>query len=121
VLGSAETAVRRAHLHRAEAFICSNLKDPALSTAKVADACGISMRYLQQLFAESSTTANGFIRDCRLVRADEDLRRKAADDSISMIAYRWGFSDQAQFSRHYRTKFGITPSEARILGSLNPD
>ena len=33
--------------------------------------------------------------------------------SLSEIAYRWGFGDQAQFSRQYRAEFGCTPREAR--------
>lgn len=110
-LDSSESAVRRAHLHRAETFIRKSLKNPGLSAGTVAEACGISMRYLQQLFEGTGFTASGYIRECRLVRSDEDLRRGA--DTITAIAYRWGFSDQAQFSRHYRARFGLTPSEAR--------
>lgn len=44
---------------------------------------------------------------------DEMLRDPSCRKSISEIAYRWGFADQAQFSRHYRAQFGKTPSEAR--------
>jgi AraC-like DNA-binding protein len=32
---------------------------------------------------------------------------------VSEIAYEWGFSDQAQFSRLYRAEFGETPSGTR--------
>ncbi|MBA3038949.1 MAG: helix-turn-helix domain-containing protein [Alphaproteobacteria bacterium] len=28
-------------------------------------------------------------------------------------AYRWGFSDQAQFGRHYRARYGCTPRETK--------
>lgn len=116
VLESAESAIRKAHRQRAELFIRNNLKDPDLSPAMVADAGGISIRYLQQLFAGTGFTASGYIRDCRLVRCDEDLRRRSGTVTITTIAYRWGFSDQAQFSRHYRSKFGMTPREARFSG-----
>lgn len=112
-LGSSETAVRQAHLQRAEQIIRAGLKDPELSPGTVAQACGISLRYLQRLFAETGRSVTGYIRDCRLVHCDEDLRRAGPAEPIAQIAYRWGFSDQAQFSRHYRAKFGRTPSETR--------
>ena len=111
-IDSSESAIRQAHLQRAEGFIRKSLKNPGLSAATVAEACGISMRYLQQLFEATGFTVSGYIRECRLIRCDEDLRRKA--DTVTAIAYRWGFSDQAQFSRHYRARFGMTPSEARL-------
>lgn len=116
VLESTESSIRMAHRQRAETFIRNNLKNQDLSAGMVADACGISMRYLQQLFAGTGFTVSGYIRDCRLIRCDEDLRRRTGSDTITTIAYRWGFSDQAQFSRHYRARFGMTPSEARLSG-----
>ncbi len=44
---------------------------------------------------------------CRTQLSRERNRR----ESISEIAYRWGFSDQAQFSRHFKARFGITPRD----------
>ncbi|MDR5653168.1 helix-turn-helix domain-containing protein [Ruixingdingia sedimenti] len=111
-LASADSTVQAAHLDRAQDFIRANLKTPGLSPQDVADACGISLRYLQRLFAASGQTVGGHIRDCRLARCDEDLRA-GHRGTIAQIAYRWGFSDQAQFSRHYRSRFGRTPTEAR--------
>lgn len=46
-----------------------------------------------------------------------DLRRTRRDPSclkpISEIAHQWGLGDRAHFSRHYRARFGRTPSDAR--------
>lgn len=111
-IASQTSAVRRAHLHRAEAFIRGHLKNPDLAPALVAEGCGISVRYLYRLFAESGRSVADYIRDCRLVHCDEDLRRNRGA-TLTAIAYRWGFSDQAQFSRAYREKFGLSPSERR--------
>lgn len=111
-LGSADATVRRAHLDRAEAFIHANLKDPALSPARVAEACGISLRYLQRLFGETGATVTDYIRDQRLSRCHEDLTSGRAE-RISTVAYRWGFTDHAQFCRRYKSRFGRTPSEMR--------
>ena len=37
----------------------------------------------------------------------------ARNRTIADIAYRFGFSDQAQFSRLFKARFGQTPSEYR--------
>jgi AraC-like DNA-binding protein len=114
-LGSFDGTVRRAHLERAEAFIDANLKDPGLSPARVAEGCGISLRYLQRLFAETGLSITEHIREQRLARCHEDLIA-SRHDQISTVAYRWGFTDHAQFCRRYRTRFGRTPSDTRRAG-----
>ena len=119
-LDSSESATRLAHLQRAEVFIGHNLKNPALSPAMVAQACGISVRYLQHLFAGAGQTVGGHIRDARLLRCHEELCRHDRLETITTIAYRWGFADQTQFSRHYRTKFGCTPRETRQSAGGSP-
>lgn len=107
------SSVRAAHLHRAESFIRSRLGDLRLSPQMIADGCGISLRYLHQLYEAEGTTVSGHIRSQRLLMCDAMLRDPYCRKSISEIAYEWGFGDQAQFSRSYRARFGCTPSEAR--------
>jgi AraC-like DNA-binding protein len=113
LLGVAASSVQSAHLHRVERFIRANLAVSELSPRDIADACGISLRYLHQLFATQGTTVCGWIRCQRLLMCDEALRDGNSRKSISEIAYHWGFGDHAQFSRHYRAQFGCTPSDAR--------
>ncbi len=113
VLDSNTSSIRAAHLYRAEQFIREHLKSPDLSPRMVAEACGISLRYLQQLFSEADQPVNGYIRDRRLIRCSEDLRATGQSASVAEIAYRWGFADQSQFSKHYKAKFGCTPTETR--------
>lgn len=112
-LDSEASVVRRAHLDRAQAFIRARLKDPGLSTATVAAHCGVSARYLQRLFAAAGDTVAGHIRDCRLARCREALADPACTDTVAVIAYRWGFADQAQFSRAYRARHGESPRDTR--------
>ena len=114
-LDSGDTAVQQAHLDRAELFISDHLRDPDLTTDTVAAACGISARYLQRLFAKSGRTVSGYLRDCRLMRCHEDLRRGQHAGNIATLAYRWGFTDHAQFSRLYRAKFRSSPRERRAM------
>ena len=113
VLDSNMSSIRAAHLHRAEQFIRSNLNNEDLSSSLVAEACNVSLRYLQQLFLDADRSISGFIREKRLVRAHEDLSVKGSTTTVAEIAHRWGFSDQSQFNKAYRSHFGCTPTDTR--------
>jgi AraC-like DNA-binding protein len=107
------SSVRNAHLLRCEHFIRARLEDARLTPQKVADGCGISLRYLHQIFEGEGITVCAYIRNQRLLMSDAMLRDPNCRKSISEIAYQWGFGDQAQFSRNYRGRFGRTPSDVR--------
>jgi AraC-like DNA-binding protein len=113
VLAGHSSSVRNAHLHRCEHFIRTHLGDMRLAPQSVAERCGISLRYLHQIFEKEGITVGRYIRDQRLAMCDAMLRDPACRQSIAEIAYRWGYADQAQFSRNYRSRYGRTPSEAR--------
>lgn len=108
----AQSSVRAGHLRRAEQVIRQILPNPALSPEFVADACGISKRYLHELFGDTEATVSQFIRDERLIAARDEIATARAV-RLAVIAYRFGFSDQAQFSRLFRARFGMTPSDWR--------
>jgi AraC-like DNA-binding protein len=40
----------------------------------------------------------------------------AVRDSISQVAARWGVHDMPHFSRAFRARYGMTPSQARQAG-----
>jgi AraC-like DNA-binding protein len=105
----AATAIRAAHLARAQDAIRRRLGDPGLSPDAVANACGISKRYLHELFSDTETTVAGYIREARLAAARE-LLELPGELSLAEVAYRFGFSDQAQFSRLFRARYGQSPS-----------
>lgn len=107
---SGYTLVRAAHLTRVEKFIVANLKNPDLSPDLIAESCGISKRYLHDLFKDVNGTVSQLIRDQRLIAARDRLQA-SRHLPISEVSYRFGFADQAQFSRLFKSKFGITPSE----------
>ncbi len=106
------SSVRAAHLLRVERFIRDHLKDPALSPDLIAQGCGISKRYLHDLFKDVNGTVSQQIRDQRLIAARDRLTASRSV-SIAEVAYRFGFSDQAQFSRLFKARFGMTPSETQ--------
>ena len=108
------SAVRAAHLSRAQDVIRRNLSNPDLSPTMVAEACKISKRYLHELFADVNCTVAQQIREQRLIAA-RDLLQMPSPGPLSDIAYRFGFSDQAQFSRLFKAMFGQTPSSYRMM------
>jgi AraC-like DNA-binding protein len=112
-LTSANSSVREAHLTRIESFVRQSLGDRELDPETIAGACGISTRYLHELFRDTNQTLGQWIRDQRLAACHQDLADPGNRQSIAEIAYQWGFSDQAQFSRNFRNHFGLSPTEFR--------
>ena len=110
-LQSSQSAVRDAHLVRIAAHVRRHLCDPELSPERIAQACGISLRYLHQLFKETGQSVSQWIRDLRLQSAHEALSRASRPTSVAQIAYATGFSDHAQFTHAFRKKFGHPPGE----------
>jgi acetamidase/formamidase/AraC-like DNA-binding protein len=108
------TATQAAILHRICQTIERRLDDPELAPARVAQAEGISERYLQKLFEGVGDNFTHYVRERRLQRAWADLSNPAeAHRSISEIGYRYGFGDSAHFSRAFRHRFGLPPREFR--------
>ena len=108
----AMTAVRAAHLTRIDRFIRDHIKNPDLSPEMIAAHCGISKRYLHDLYCTANKTVLQQVRDYRLAAVRDDLTSTRME-SLSRLAYRYGFADQSQFSRLFKAKFGMTPSAYR--------
>jgi acetamidase/formamidase/AraC-like DNA-binding protein len=108
------TATQAAILHRLCQTIERRLDDPDLTPARIAEAEGISERYMQKLFEGSGSSFTHYLRERRLQRTSAELSNPAeAHHSISEIAYRNGFNDSAHFSRAFRHRFGLSPREFR--------
>ncbi|UCF51807.1 MAG: helix-turn-helix domain-containing protein, partial [Bradyrhizobium sp.] len=108
------SATQAALLHRICQTIERRLEDPELVPARVAQAEGISERYLQKLFETVGDNFTHYVRERRLQRAWADLSNPTeAHRSISEIAYAYGFGDSAHFSRAFRHRFGLPPREFR--------
>ena len=112
-LTTGNSTVREAHLTRIESFIRKNLSDRQLDPETIARACGISTRYLHEVFRDTNQTVGSWIRDQRLEACRAALKDQAYHQSVAEIANRWGFGDQAQFSRIFKAQFGIPPKEFR--------
>lgn len=95
-------------------YIDHNLCDPELNNGHIAQAQGISKRYLNKLFQNDSETIHTLILGKRLQKA----RTLLADPryhghSIERIAFSVGFSNAGHFSRSFKKAYGINPSELR--------
>jgi AraC-like DNA-binding protein len=96
------------------AYVRAHLAEPDLSHTRVAQAHHMAPRTLHRLFEHETHTIAEYIRTQRL----EAVRRDLADPlfahrAIAPVAARWGFTDQAHFTRAYRARYGITPSVDR--------
>jgi acetamidase/formamidase/AraC-like DNA-binding protein len=108
------TASRAATLHRICQKIEARLGDPDLALAGVAEAEGVSMRYLQKLFGSAGSSFGQYVRNRRLERSRLDLINPLyAGLSITNICFRWGFNDTAHFSRAFSEHFGEPPRSYR--------
>jgi transcriptional regulator GlxA family with amidase domain len=79
---------------------------------QLAEVAGVSTRSLQEGFRRYvGTSPTAYLREVRLARAHEDLRRMDhAATSVAEVAHRWGFLHLGRFAAHYRAKYGVSPS-----------
>jgi len=97
---------------RAKRTIDNHLQDPELTVGRIARMMGLSRRQLNRAFASSGQRVSRLIWEARLQRCKRDLMMER-DATISEIAFRWGFSDAAHFSRAFRTAFQMSPTQYR--------
>lgn len=116
-LESSGSRSRLSLLYRAKAFIDGHLADPALDREAIARKLGISVRYLQQVFADEHCSVSDWIWRRRLERCSQDLvNRGLAHKSIGRIAFDNGFNDFSHFCRRFKTAYGMTPTDFRQRG-----
>jgi AraC-like DNA-binding protein len=109
---------QRVSMERVRAFVRQNLHDPELTPAAVAAAHHISVSYLYRLFQEQSRgeTLAAWIRSQRLEGARRDLAAPSLRNKpIHAIASRWCFSHASDFTRAFRTAYGLSPKQYRSL------
>jgi AraC family transcriptional regulator, positive regulator of tynA and feaB len=99
---------------RIQSFIEAHLTEPTMGPAEIASAVGISVRHLHRLFSLRGHTVGDWIRWKRLLQCRRDLADpRLRGRTITEIAFFWGFSDSAHFSRCFKTQFGICPRAFR--------
>lgn len=101
-------------LRRIRLNIRERMHDCTLDAQTIADASGISRRYLHLLFAEAGTSFATVLMTLRLERAKQFLAdSRFTADSIGGIASRCGFREPSHFARRFRAEFGAAPAAFR--------
>ena len=106
----ARNVVRR----HALAYIDNHLSNPDLDPNQIANAVGVSLRYLQQSFADIESS----VRDALRLRRLNQCRQKLQDPRfdllrISELARRHGFANQSHFAASFKKQFDRTARDVR--------
>lgn len=105
--------------HRVRSFVRANLRDRELDPEAIARSLNLSLRYVHKLFEDEPTTLMQWIWAERIARCGDDLAKpELRSRTVSEIAYSWGFSDPAHFSRLFRAHLGQPPSAFRDQHAL---
>lgn len=114
LLENLPTANRLVMRQRILNFVEARLADSTLDCQKIAAAHAISVRYLNKLFEDDELPLSEWIWSRRLEKARTAIERsRMTGQSISQIAYDWGFKDPAHFSRAFKIRYGVRPSTLR--------
>lgn len=93
--------------------------DRAVHISELCNALKVSRRSLHRAFMETMDVGPiGYLRRRRLSTIQTILKR--TDSSavrIAELAFEYGFPEPSRFSAHYRSFFGVTPSETRRSGA----
>ncbi|MBB3937270.1 AraC family transcriptional regulator [Aureimonas phyllosphaerae] len=100
-------------------FIRRNFAVPDLDADAIAARFGLSRSALYRQFA-SEGGVHAHIRERRLRHAMRLMTMPGARPRVSSVAYQCGFADEKSFSRAFKTRFGLLPSEA-AAGFARPE
>lgn len=111
LLAAAEAAGTSRSNLRADllAHVSTRFRDPGFTPARLAAECHLSLRAVQQLFAEDGRAPAAEIRRRRVELADTLIERGATVQAAGRAS---GFTDPGTFRRAYRRHFGSPPSAA---------
>lgn len=99
-------------------FIEDNLGEEWLSPQTVADAQGVSRRYLDDRFGLLGLRIERWIWERRLMRARDELSLssrtgRTSGKTVIQVALDNGFKSPSHFSRSFSGRFGVSPREFR--------
>jgi signal transduction histidine kinase/DNA-binding response OmpR family regulator len=102
---------------KAKEVIEKNMSDHSFGVEQFAEEMFLSRAQLfRKLKALIDTSPSEFINDVRLQRAAELIQAKA--DTLAQISYSVGFNEQSYFTKRFRKKFGVAPSEYAVLEKM---
>ena len=97
---------------RVERYIEDHAHEP-ISIVDMAEHAGVSSRSLFTGFRRyRNTSPMTYLKEIRLRRVNEELRKLGpGSDTVTAVAFRWGFSHLGHFTTDYKRRFGESPSE----------
>ena len=95
--------------------------DAPIRLADIVQASGVPGRTLFKHFSDCrGLSPMRYLRNARLDKVSETLRRVAPEARITEIAMQWGFTHMGRFSGEYRRRFGESPSQTLSRGARTP-
>lgn len=95
----------------AEAYLDAHA-DKAITMAELQAVTGMSVRSIQAGFkAKRGCSPMEFLRERRLLMAQQRLKKATGSTTVAEVAYSCGFGHLGRFSRDYHKRFGEKPSE----------
>lgn len=96
------------------AFLNENIQSQNLTPKLAAEHLAVSTRYVHKIFAATGQTFSAYVACERLKQIRKELGSESEQrQSISSLAYRWGFDSISTFNRAFRRHFGCSPSSYR--------
>jgi AraC-like DNA-binding protein len=108
------SAIMSGRFWKVKLFIEEHLRNPDLSPSLIARKLQLSDRYLRMIFAVSDESPSAYILRRRLEECARQLRDpRWRSNSITDIAFSWGFNSAPHFARSFRARFGSSPRDYR--------
>ncbi|BBD99971.1 hypothetical protein SAMIE_1034720 [Sphingobium amiense] len=104
---------------RVEDYLTAHLQRSDLSIDTIARGLNCSKRYLHKVYVDGQETLSERILRRRLEACRAALTDpRSADQSVTDIAYTWGFSSLAYFSRVFKEAYAVSPREYRMRAQM---
>lgn len=102
------------HVFRVKNYVAENLRNSQLNIQTISAALNISPPHLHRIFKNEPLSISHYLWQKRLQGCAKDLSDELKNnESISTIAFSWGFNDVAHFSRVFKEMYGVPPSKWR--------
>lgn len=102
--------VEKSAVHRARDYLVENFASD-VGLEELAEVAGLSRAHLIRAFRkEFHITPHSFLTDIRIREARKRLSRGGLPAEIALEC---GFADQAHFTRHFKSRTGLTPGQYR--------
>lgn len=93
-------------------YIHEHLVEEHLNAERLGQQFNVTVRQVARAFEAHGISVNRYVWQQRLKKSREELIC-SNNQSITEIAFKWGFNHSAHFSRVYKLSFGETPSQTR--------